>query len=516
MENTYDTIVIGSGIGGLTSAVLLSKIYKQKVLVLEQHFEIGGQTHEFMRVKDGKKYHWDVGVHYIGEMKKGLMSRKVFDFITDGKMEWNKMADPHDVFIYPDLKFPQASDPKSFQEDLVNRFPSEEQAIMQYFIDMKKASGWFQSFLIGKILPLGFIGDLLKNKNKKLALSTTKEYLDERFKDKKLKAILCSIWGDYGVPPSESAFVIHSLVVRSYLYGGYFPVGGASSIARNMIPIIERNGGKVLGKKPVSRIIVENNKAVGVQVIIKDKTEKYFAKKIVSDAGAFNTFQKLIPENLQSPFSDELNTDKLGISTNTLYVGLKESPEKLGIKGENMWIFTDYDHDKMYQNSKISNDIQMAFVSFPSIKNSLAQTHTMEIISFTQYDKFNKWKDTKWMKRGADYDEYKKEISNKLVDFAEKHIPGISELIVFHELSTPLSMKHFTAWEKGGFYSYPFTPDRFSNKAFSSKTPIKNLYLTGTDAGMLGVLGAMMGALFSTVKMKGLLSFMKIMKKINK
>ncbi|MBK7093685.1 MAG: NAD(P)/FAD-dependent oxidoreductase [Saprospiraceae bacterium] len=515
MENHYDAIVIGSGIGGLTTAVLLSKIYKQKVLVLEQHFEIGGQTHEFMRVKDGKKYHWDVGVHYIGDMKKGLLTRKIFDFITDRKMEWEKMADPHDIFIYPDIKFPQPSNPKSFQRDLINTFPAEEISIKQYFRDLKKASGWFQSFIMSKLIPIKFIGELMKYKNKSLALSTTKEYLDSRFKDQRLKAILCSIWGDYGVPPSESAFVIHSIVVRSYLYGAYYPVGGASSIAKNMVPAIERSGGKVLGRKKVNRIIIENNRAVGVEVNTKDSSEQYFAERIISDAGAYNTFINLLPENIKLQFRGDLKTDKLGISSNTLYVGLKESPEKFGIKGENMWIFTGYDHDKMYENSKNSDDIQLAFISFPSLKNPLAKSHTMEIISFTQYNKFSKWSDTKWLKRGSDYEAYKNDLSLKLLNFAEKHIPGIKDIIDYHELSTPLSMKHFTGWEKGSFYSYPATPDRFNNKAFSAKTPVKNLYLTGTDAGMLGVLGAMMGALFSTVKMKGLRSFMKIMKKVN-
>ncbi len=514
MKNKYDTIVIGSGIGGLTTAVILSKLFKQKVLVLEQHFVPGGQTHEFSRVKDGVKFSWDVGVHYIGEMKKGLMSRNLFDYITDGNLKWNKMPHYFEKFIYPDFSFKQASNPKEFAKDLIEKFPEEEKGIRQYFKDMKIAAGWFQTHMMSHVVPswLFKMINLFKKDNSKLALSTTKEYLDSIIEDEKLKALLTSIWGDIGVPPEESAFVMHSLVVRSYLYGGYFPVGGASSIAENMIPIIEGAGGSVLTNRNVEEIIIESNKAVGVRYNHKKETLEVFADNIVSDAGAYNTYLKLIPDNIEIPFREEIRNAMSSFSTNTLYIGLKDSPEKLGIKGENHWINTSYNHGSTFEKSGKTSDILSAFVSFPSMKNHEATSHTVEIISFSQYDSFRKWKDTKWMKRGDDYLEYKKELSAKLLDFANKYIPGLKELTVYSELSTPLTMEYFTKWEKGSFYGVPVTPARYKYKWISPRTPIKNLYLTGSDAGSLGVVGAMYGGVSSIAAIKGVRAFMKVMK----
>jgi len=354
-----------------------------------------------------------------------------------------------------------------------------------------------------------------KKDNSELALSTTKDYLDSIINDEKLKALLTSIWGDYGVPPGKSAFVMHSLVVRSYLYGGYFPVGGASSIAESMIPIIEKGGGKVQTNVSVEEIIIKNNKAIGVRVSHKGESKEIFAKDIVSDAGAYNTYIKLIPAEIDIPFRSEIKKAISGFSTNTLYIGLKDSPEKLGIKGENYWIYTGYDHDKTFEKSGTSSDILSAFISFPSMKNPLAKTHTAEIISFSQYDKFSKWKDTKWLKRGDDYLEYKKQLSAKLLDFAEKCIPGIKEFTVYTELSTPLTMEYFTKWEKGSFYGVPVTPARYKYKWISTKTPVKNLYLTGSDAGSLGVVGALFGGVSSIAGIKGMKGFMKVMKSID-
>ena len=73
--------MIGSGIGGMTTAVLMSKVGK-KVLILEQHDQAGGCCHTFI----DKGYEFDVGIHYIGEISKGEINRTLVDQITDGQL----------------------------------------------------------------------------------------------------------------------------------------------------------------------------------------------------------------------------------------------------------------------------------------------------------------------------------------------------------------------------------------------------------------------------------------------
>lgn len=518
MNKKYDAIIIGSGIGALTTAVLLTKVFKKKVLVLEQHFRAGGQTHEFMRIHNGKKYQWDVGVHYIGEMEEGLKYRKIFDFITDNKLKWNKMPHYFENFKYPDFTFQQASNPKEFQADLTKMFPQEKEGIIQYFKDIRIASGWFQKDISSKTMPslIRSIMRFFNHKNERLALSTTRDYLDKNFKSQKIKALLTSIWGDYGLPPDKSAFVMHAIVVRSYWYGGYYPVGGASSFAEYMIPIIEKGGGKILTARNVEKIIIKNNKAIGVKVKKRNIEEEFYADDIVSNAGAYNTYFNLIGKEINIPFRDEIDEAQSNLSSNTLYIGLKESPEKLGIKGENHWIFTSYDHDKVFNKSEDTQLIHSAFVSFPSLKNPKAKTHTAEIINFSDFENMNKWKDTKWMKRGEDYKKFKESYAKMLLELVEKSIPGFTELVDYAELSTPLTLEYFTKWKNGSFYGIPVTPKRYKYKWVTPKTPVKNLYLTGTDAATLGVIGGMMGGLLSTSVIAGGMSMFKIMKKVSK
>ncbi len=89
-DGSFDAIVIGSGIGALAFAALMAKLRRWRVLVLERHFKIGGFTHTFSRPGG---WTWDVGVHYVGEMAPGMNGRRLFDFITDGRVDWSPLPD---------------------------------------------------------------------------------------------------------------------------------------------------------------------------------------------------------------------------------------------------------------------------------------------------------------------------------------------------------------------------------------------------------------------------------------
>ena len=94
LAERWDAIVIGSGIGGLSAAATLAKIGNKRVLVLERHYTAGGFTHTFRR----PGYEWDVGIHYIGGVSHPRgMTRRLFDFITDGELEWADMGDVYDA-----------------------------------------------------------------------------------------------------------------------------------------------------------------------------------------------------------------------------------------------------------------------------------------------------------------------------------------------------------------------------------------------------------------------------------
>src|SRR5689334_3759616 len=125
--------------GGLTFACIMARLKGWRVLVLERHFKIGGFTHTFERPGG---WSWDVGLHYVGEVGKGMLGRRLFDFITNGGVAWTPLPEVFDKFVYPDLCFSVPGDPTQFQKSLVQSFPEEQPNIEQYFRDLKSVQSW--------------------------------------------------------------------------------------------------------------------------------------------------------------------------------------------------------------------------------------------------------------------------------------------------------------------------------------------------------------------------------------
>jgi len=502
-DNHFDTIVIGSGIGGLTCASLLAQIEERRVLVLERHFTPGGYTHMFRRKK---KYEWDVGVHYVGEMGRGSRYRTLLDFVTNGHVDWSTMPERYDRFIYPDLTFDARSGAARLREDLIARFPQERGAIECYFEDIVSAARWFGRFMLSRLLPPRFsqLTRMLTAPGSRLALATTRDYLNRRFSDPRLKAVVASQWGNFGLPPHWSAFAIHALTVCHMLDGGYYPVGGAKTIAQSIVPIIERRGGRVLARHKVDRILIEAGKAVGVDVTSRARgrtvSKRFTADCVISDAGAFITYTQLIGDEVPLFARDALKTFPDSMSHACLYLGFKESPARLGFKGENHWIYDGYDHDALYhqRNDALEGTIHGCFASFPSLKDPKASGHTAELITFLDFAPFEEWAGRPWKKRGAEYEAVKARIAEGLINLMEARYPGFRELIDYQELSTPLTIDSLTGHRAGAVYGLPGTPEKFSVPWLSVRTPIRNLYLTGADVAGHGIVGALMGG-FMTV-----------------
>ncbi|WP_404784889.1 phytoene desaturase family protein [Altericista sp. CCNU0014] len=518
-SRSFDAIVIGSGIGGLTVAALLSKLQRKRVLVLEQHFTAGGFTHTFERKG---KFHWDVGLHYVGEMGEGDTGRAVFDYLTNGRLKWQKMPDPFEKFVYPDFTFEVYSDPNRFQSDLVRRFPLEQAAIQRYFKDLQKAAFWYGAHAMLELFPV-WLHPLLRRILRTfgaIARQTTQHYLDQNFEDAHLKALLASQWGDYGLPPSQSCFGIHSVIATHYFHGGWYPVGGAKAIAQSIIPAIEEAGGAVITQRRVTEILLESGVAVGVKVqnaaTPNSDLESYYVPIVVSDAGAVNTYLKLIPPHYPLAEREKIQAFPKGSSMVTVYLGLKESARRLGFQGENHWIYGTYDHDEVAQDSPVRSDRlpKFGYLSFPSLKDPLAEGHTAEIIAHVGYDFFAQWREQRWRHRDSDYTELKTQITQSLIQLVDSHYPGFQDSIEYAELSTPLTVEHFDASDRGSIYGIPCIPERLDRPWVGARTPIENLYLTGADAFSLGIMGAMMGGVKTAGIMNGPFGFFRIMSTI--
>jgi all-trans-retinol 13,14-reductase len=506
ITGAYDAIVIGSGAGGLASAAILAKHGGKRVLVLERHYTAGGFTHAFSR----PGYEWDVGVHYIGQVGERGAVRPLFDYLTDGKLAWAPLPDVYDRIVIGDRAFDFPSGTKRFIHAMKGYFPGEERAIERYVSLVKASARASTLFELEKALPKAasrVLGPVLRRPLLRHATRTTAEVLAELTSNQELVAVLTGQYGDYGLPPSQSSFAMHASVVAHYLGGAYFPVGGASAIARGIAPVIERAGGAIYVTAEVSSVIVQGGRAVGVRMA---DGREIFAPIVISDAGAANTFGRLVPhEHVPRPLRDALGTVGPSLGYVCLYVGLKHTDEELGLTGTNLWIYPGPDHDASLARFLADPEapFPLVFASFPSAKDpTFRDRHpgraTIDVIVPAPYRWFEAWEGTRWKKRGADYDALKARFTERILEVLFTHVPAVRGKVDFAELSTPLSTRHFANQPHGELYGLDHTPARY-RLPLRAATPIRGLYLTGQDLVSCGVSAALFGGVITASAILG-------------
>jgi phytoene dehydrogenase-like protein len=504
-----DAIVIGSGMGGLATAALLSRLHARRVLVLERHWRAGGFTHTFSRPGG---WTWDVGVHYVGaEVVRPGMAGDAMRVVTGGRLAWTRMPDPFERLVFPGFEFEMRAGRERLAEDLARAFPAEAGAVRAHLRDVGRAASATAVLALRGTAPrpVAAAARALLAGRLRLARRTTREVLDARFRDERLKAVLGARWGDHGMPPGMGAFLPHAVVTAHYLDGGWYPEGSAARIAEGAARVVEQAGGAVRVRAEVERILVEGGRAVGVRL---RGGEELRAPVVVSDAGARATFLRLLPPEVPVPFRDRIRSAPPGMAHVSLYLGLSSSPASLGVRGENFWIHDALDQDALWarRGEVLEGRAPHVYVSFPSMKDPAARAHTAEIVTAVDAAAFARWAASAWRRRGAEYEALKERIADGLLDAAERRLPGLRRLVAYRELSTPLSTEAFTGHAGGEIYGIPWTPERMDMPFLQPRTPVAGLFLTGADALMLGVTGALMGGLMAAVAVAGPSTFGRV------
>lgn len=501
VSEKYDAIIIGSGISGLTSGALLAQAGK-KVLILEKHFKVGGWTHTFKR----KNYEWDVGIHYIGDVHKPWSPiRKLFDKITEGKLEWYKMNDNYDRIIFPDKHYNFICPKERFIEEMVGHFPDEKDAINKYLLLLGQSTKGGVQYFTNKALPR-FLGNLtypfMSRKFLSFAKMTTYDALRAITNNEKLISVLVGQWGDHGLPPKQSSFALHAMIARHYLDGGNYPIGSSRRIAETITDVIEKHGGRVVVNAGVDEVIVKGRQVHGV--LLKNG-EEITSPLIISSSGIANTYGGLLRNSTNGGlYKQRLNKVTKTDSFVCLFVGLNRSAQELGLSNTNLWIYPGYDHDKNvadYQANRVGA-FPVLYVSFPSAKDPEYQKNfpnnaTMEIITLARWSWYDKWKSGEWKNRGDEYELEKNVLANKMLKKAFEYVPQAKSSLDYYELSTPLTVKSLANYQAGEMYGLNHTIDRFKHRWIRPKTEIKGFFLTGQDVLTVGVSSALLSGLMT-------------------
>ncbi|KAM9462822.1 inactive all-trans-retinol 13,14-reductase [Clarias gariepinus] len=516
VPENLDAIVIGSGIGGITTAAILAKLGK-RVLVLEQHDQAGGCCHTYIE----KGFAFEAGLHYIGQLHENSLLKVIMDQLTEGQLQFVELDKHIDTVVIGSKEKCRAytiySGRTEMEEHLKEQFPDDTKAIEEFFKIMKISARHTQYLAAMKLIPEWVALFLLRSGIANLFSSIFRlvgtdatTFADSLTSNKDLQIIFYYLF--YGVPPKESSCIINALLLHHYKRGAYFPKGGASEIPLHITKVIQKYGGRVLVRANVNRILVDDKGAAYGVTVKKDQEEvELRAPVIISSCGIFNTFQKLLPSHIQTKpeIQKRLNMMRPGRGCVLVFSGFDATQEELGIKSHNMWCFKNNNMDAMMDEyfsmgkDEAPENIPFMYFTFPSAKDPTFESRhpgksCMIILTMANYEWFEEWKDAPVRKRGDDYVEYKMRFANKLFNWACIHYPKLREKLVFQEVSTPLSNSHYLGSYRGATYSAEHNLERFQAEAIvrnRCNTPVKNLFISGQDVFSCGIAGALHGGI---------------------
>ncbi len=478
---TYDIIIIGAGLGGLTAGAKLSKEGK-KVLLIEQHDIPGGCATAFKR----KDYIFEVGLHEMDGLEGADMKIKIFrDLGVFDNVEFLRVPEFYH-FVNKDVEITIPHNPEKAIEILTEQFPEEEEGIKAYFdqiINAKKKA---------------------KEAEGKPEISVG-EFLDSIFNNETLKLVLLGNLGYYHDDPYSLSLIYYSMAqARYYLGGGNFIKGGSQNLSDYLSGLIVKNGGNVIFKHKVTEIITEDNKATGVKYVSVKKGEDNeitaFAGEIIANAALPNVADFLLPEKAGLKLKEQISKLKNGASLLTIYLGFNKNLKDTGSKYYSSFIFDDT--IKSQADIKTNNHADFkkrsfTFVDYSQVDSELTKEgKSVGVICCIDYlsdwEKLNK----------EEYTAKKKQVAEIYIDKLEKFIPGIKEHIDYYEVGTSKTVARYTLNPEGAVYGFAQTPERIMTNKFET---VENLHFASawTKIG-----GGFSGAIFS-----GYLCAMDILRK---
>lgn len=480
----YDTIIIGSGAGGLTAGVALAQA-GQKVLVCEQHEVAGGWTHSFTL----EGYRFSPGVHYIGEMGRHGMLRRVYEGLgVSGDIEFLELnPDGFDHIFIGEERFDIPKGKRKYMNRLKERFPHEADGIDAFFKEIYALNKIMRSWNKPRVLFKNF-------RALQWLFRSGGAMINKFLKDPLLIAFLSGQAGDHGVPMSKVSAPMHVGLLTHYFNGGYYPRGGAFAIPRAFVRALKRAGGELRLNTMVKRIIVENSKVQGVELA---DGEILHATNVVSNADSETTFNKLVgPTHLSKRLKRKL--DKITYSTSclSLFMAVDLDLKGMGFDSGNYWFYDNDDIDGIYKKGYTDHVLHNApegfFATITTLKDPSKMHkghHTMEVFAFVGYEPFAKWADNTPGDREWEYEKLKEELTDKMLTSLDKRIPGLKDAVVFKDLGTPLTNAHYINAHNGNIYGTDKTVWQMGPLGFGIKTEIENLYMCGASTTSHGVAG---------------------------
>ncbi len=471
-------LIIGSGIGGLSTAILLAKVGFD-VTVLEKNPRPGGMMRSYIR----EGIDCAVGVHYLGSLEKGQILRTFFDYLgVTETIPVTRMGEEGviDRYIFasdaPRLQsfdLPPGID--AYEHNLVRAFPGEQDKIAAIMPPIRQAARQLHnldflytpnnnSSLLDQYDPFGAV---LRN------LNCSAE----------LKSVLAIPSSWLGVPLEDCPSYYHNIALASYVSSSWRLAKSGAHMADVFADRLRELGGKIITHAPISRIDVSGRVVTGLQF---QSGEHLPAAMVIAAVHPKMVLQMLSTSDVKPSYRQRISSlqDTHGIFS--VHVGIDAGA-----------------HPEIPHNIfKIDTDERgaVADLRYYQIRKSEKKGwNLLSILTSGRDELWAPWQNTATGSRGDAYLAAKTQYATNLVaEAAQMFGPLTGAKIV--DTSTPLTLRDWVNSPGGSAYGVLRSSSQMLATALLNRTAVQGLYLAGQSVMAPGIIGTIMGS-FSTVKL---------------
>jgi phytoene dehydrogenase-like protein len=455
-EHSYDAVVIGAGIGGLTCANLLAR-EGLRVLLVEQHYVVGGYCSTFRR----NGYTFDAATHFYPLLGNPdtLTGKLLVDLGIQTK--WVKM-DPVDQFHLPDGScFAVPADFDRYLGKLKAEFPAEAAAIDEFFASAR------QAYLLGLLCYFRGRDTTLLGPYRDLTL---RQVLDRCFRNPKLKLLLTADCPHWGSPPCRTSFVFDSMLRISYFLGNYYPCGGSQVFADELAQRFEERGGHILLSSSVKGILVKKDTACGVVLetghVHARREQAVHAGVVISNGDLLQTVERMLgPEHPPPGYRASVLKLRPTYPCFLMHIGLKDMPTDV-LRAVHGYHWNGWDADR------VGRDALKFKLFIPTLYEPAMAPPDGNIIIVQKVTDIDYAAITDWPAHKAAIEQY-------VLDNLERLVPGIAQKTVVKLSASAATSNRYTLNHQGAMLGWEMSPDQLGANRPGIHSPIKNLLLVG-------------------------------------
>ena len=478
MMKKYDVIIIGGGLGGLSCGVMLSK-EGLNVCVLEQHGIIGGCLQSFQR--NGRTL--DTGMHYVGSLSEGQIMHQYFKYlgIVDGLHLRKLDENGFDHFHFLDgTSYSHAMGYERFVDNLASHFPKERNNLKSFTSTLQKVGNLISPSILkeGKISNGGL---------EYMSVSAYGE-IKKHIEDEKLCNVLAGNCGLFAGDKLATSLYEYGMITHSNIEGAYAFEDGTQHVAELLASVVRQNGGEVMLKSKVSKIVLDADRVDHVELATG---ERLSAKWVISSLHPSVTFSLLENNTIyKKAFFTRINSlaNTYGLFTTYLLV----KPNTVRYVNQNHYLFNNPDVWATTGNYKGCN-IPSTLMCMQPGSNS-EYTNVITLLTPMPLSVCGKWGNSTFGHRDEEYKEFKARFSEAVIDFVCEYYPGLRQNIEKVCTASPLTYRDYTSTPGGSAYGLVKDCRNPMVTLMPARTRIGNLLLTGQNLNIHGCLGTVISS----------------------